>query len=191
MINADYLIRGIYQFVFSFSNCEMKKHSPFGAVAGARILPLGLLFLPIAFSSTVLAQTVVPAGASYQMSGGAIDLGCTDLQVSGSLVEGSGASLVGARNVLVQSGGELDISAAALQLAQDYSNQGVMKSVGGVMTRVDSPGCPAKGALGPVNLSGTSTPATFVPVPGLHGFAPVLLSLAVAIWTGLRLRSKR
>lgn len=167
------------------------KYPPTGAAAKARTLSSGLLFLNIALSNAALAQTVVPAGASYRVSGGAIALGCTDLQVSGAFVEGSGASLVGARNVLIQSGGELDISAASLQLAQDYANQGVVKSVGGSITRVDSPACPAKGTLGAVSPGASLTPVTVAPVPGLQGFALLLLSLAVAAWAGLRLRLNR
>ncbi|MDR2333986.1 MAG: hypothetical protein LBE61_10920 [Burkholderiaceae bacterium] len=149
-------------------------------------LPLVVLLC----SASVQADIAVPAGATYQLAGGSVDLACTDLQVSGTAVEGTGGSIAGARNVLITPGGQLDISGGSLQLAQDYANQGTVNSAGGSITRVASVSCPAKGILGVVDPAGQVQPNGATPVPAVQGVALLVLSLLIVCLGGLRFRHR-
>ena len=152
----------------------------------------GGLAVLLAIGTVAQADIVIPAGASYQKAGSALNLGCTDLQVSGTLVQGAGGSIVNVRNVQINVGGLLDISGASVQLAQNYSNQGSVVATGGSVTRVDSVACPAAGPLGAVDPSGKATAAVAaVPVPSLQPLALLLLSLLLAALGAWRVRRQR
>jgi len=107
------------------------------------------------------AQWVIPAGPpGSDMQGASANLGCTDLIVLGALRVGPGGSITGVRNVYVAPTAELDLAGGTLQLSQQWDAQGLVLSGGGQVLRVDSPGCPAQGVLGVVDLSPRPIPAT-------------------------------
>ena len=136
------------------------------------------------------ADIFVPAGASYQLAGGTTNLACTDLQIAGSAASGTGGSVVGAKDVTINAGGQLDISSGSVELAQAYKNQGTVTATGGSITRVGSASCPAKGALGAVDPAGSIATGSVAPVPSLQGGVLMALSLVLACLGGMRLRRR-
>ena len=134
------------------------------------------------------ADIAVPAGASYQLAGGTTNLACTDFQISGAVTQGSGGATIGARNVQISAGGQMDISGGSLQLAQNYTNQGTVLSTGGAITRVNSANCPAQGLLGTVAPGGQAPLRDAKPVPTLTSIELLALSLMIACMAGLRFR---
>lgn len=73
--------------------------------------------------SAPAAQLTVGAGSSLGLGTGAVDLGCSDLVVTGTFSGGAG-SLDQARDVTIQPGGTLDGGAAILQVTGDWTNSG-------------------------------------------------------------------
>jgi hypothetical protein len=69
------------------------------------------------------ADFTVPAGAVISLDGASLDLGCTDLDVAGTLPLGSGVVLNG-RNVTVDTNGVLDGGTGDIQLGGDWSDNG-------------------------------------------------------------------
>ena len=109
------------------------------AVAGS--LALGLAAsLPIAY-----ADYVVPANASTSLNGASLNLACTDLIVAGSFSLGSG-SVTGVRNVIIQTGGNLNGGSGALSLAGNFANSGSFNAGTGSVNFVDISGCTPTGA---------------------------------------------
>lgn len=121
----------------------------------------------------VQAQWNVPPGAVVQLGGGTARLGCTDLQLGGNLVLDGGA-VSAARNVQVASAAQLQVGAGSVQLAQQWTNQGVVSVTSGTVTRAASAGCPMVGQAGAVQVT-TPVPVT-VPLPGGNGSAQVLVN---------------
>lgn len=120
------------------------------------------------------ADWVLPPGASAQLGGGQVSLGCTDVQLGGSLSMAGGRTSA-ARNVQVAAGAQLNLDSGSIELAQQWANQGSVTVTTGSATRVASAGCPVIGSTGLVQLT-TPTPIT-VPLPsGGSGNAQVLVS---------------
>lgn len=120
------------------------------------------------------ADWVIPQGASAQLGGGTVSLGCTDLQLGGTLTLGGGAASA-ARNVQVATGGQLTVDSGTVHLAQQWTNQGSVTATTGGVTRVASAGCPLVGQAGAVQL--TAPTPVIVPLPGgSSGTAQVLVS---------------
>ncbi|QIL69050.1 hypothetical protein G7048_00770 [Diaphorobacter sp. HDW4B] len=136
------------------------------------------------------ADISIPVGASYQLAGGTTSLACTDLQIAGSATSGVGGAVVNAKDITIRAGGQMDISAGSVELAQDYVNQGSVTATGGGITRVNSASCPAKGALGAVNPAGAISTGTVAPVPLLQADVLIALSLVLACLGGMRLRRR-
>lgn len=156
-----------------------------------------VLLIALLAHGTAHADWVIPAGAVVAMPGGAAaDLACADLYVAGALTVGSGASIVGARNVHIQPGGNVQLaSGSTVQLAQQWDNQGSVSAAGALVSRVNSATCPAVGPVGALNPT-TGQPQGGTPgvggsvtaVPAL-GIGP-LLGLAAALG-GLGWRNRR
>lgn len=143
-------------------------------VAGRRLAGLLLLFAGGVGMGPAHADWVVPAGSNVQLGGGSARFGCTDLQLGGVLSL-SGGSAGSARNVQVAAGAHMDVGAGAVDLAQQWVNQGSVTVTTGGVTRVASAGCPLVGSAGPVQLV-APVPVT-VPLPGgSGGTAQVLIS---------------
>src|SRR5450830_1259393 len=112
------------------------------------------------------ADWVLPPGANAQLGGGQVSLGCTDVQLGGSLSM-SGGRTSAARNVQVAAGAQLNLDSGSIELAQQWTNQGSVTVTTGSATRVASPGCPTAGLAGLVQLA-TPVPIT-VPLAGGTG----------------------
>jgi hypothetical protein len=82
---------------------------------------LALVLLCVA--STAAAQLSIPAGGSFALGGGSLNLGGTDLQVGGlfSLGGGSVANVV---NVVIGAGATLDASSGQITLSGNWSDAG-------------------------------------------------------------------
>lgn len=144
------------------------------------ILGFVLATSALAASTPAFAEIRIPSGAALQLARGTVNLGCTDLEIAGKLVQGAEVSTVGARNVQINSGGQLELGGGSLQLSQDFTNAGTVLTGGGNVTRVDSAQCPAKGALGVVNTNEVTVPTSATAVPSLQTYALALLSLMLA-----------
>ena len=108
------------------------------ALRAAFIAPLCLLV-----GATAQADINVPAGAWASLGGGSMDLGCTDLIVSGNYDLGGG-TLTGVRHVTVNSGGSLSFGAGgSVALAGNWANSGTITATGGTVSIGDDAGCPA------------------------------------------------
>lgn len=137
--------------------------------------PMGSLLMGACMTMPAAhADWVLPPGASAQLGGGQVSMGCTDVQVGGSLGMAGGRATA-ARNVLVTAGAQLNLGSGSIELAQQWTNQGSVTVTTGSATRVASAGCPVIGTTGLVQLT-TPTPIT-VPLPsGGSGNARVLVS---------------
>lgn len=106
------------------------------------------LLLPVPYASAAL---VVPSGASLSIpSSGALDLGCTDLDVLGSLSVGAG-QISQAATVGIGAGGTLEGGSGSITLGGDWNNDGTF--VPGTSTVILADGC---GSL-PAQLAGNTT----------------------------------
>lgn len=156
------------------------------SICSHRFFKLLLPTTALLVSGIAFSEIRIPPGATVQLAGGSVDLLCSDLQVSGSLALGTGGSAIGARNVQIDMGAQLDLSGSTLQLAQDFHNAGTVLATSGSITRVDSTACPSKGALGLVEPNGPTQPASTVAVPSLQTSSVVLLTLLLAAAAGIR-----
>lgn len=149
-----------------------------------------LIFLLLAQGASIAsAEMTIPANADFHLSGGQMNLGCTDIQASGAVATGAGGLVDGVRSIAVLDGGTLDFSGGQMELAQQFSNAGTVIGTAGALTRVDSAGCPASGKLGPVAIN--ALPVRAAPVPVWNGIAIGLISLILAGAGSLRLRRRR
>ncbi|RUP27060.1 MAG: hypothetical protein EKK45_15015 [Curvibacter sp.] len=137
--------------------------------------PVGPLLIGACLTiPTAHADWLLPPGASARLGGGQVNLGCTDVQLGGTLSMGGGRTSA-VRNVQVAAGAQLNLDSGSMELAQQWTNQGSVTVTTGSATRVASNGCPVIGTAGLVQLS-TPTPVT-VPLPsGGSGNARVLVS---------------
>lgn len=105
----------------------------------ALALPFAAL-LPGAASALGL---VVPPGAVFSLGDGAVELGCTDLQVQAAALVQAGAGRLGFRHLSLQ--GTLAGGAALLEVTGDWSNQGTFSAGAGTVRFTD--GCVATAML--------------------------------------------
>lgn len=108
-------------------------------------VPACLLIATVAFG-----DIIVPAGGSFSLAGGAMDLGCTDVIVAGNLQVGSGL-VTNVRNVTIQAGtppdGTLDGGSGSITLAGNWSNSGTFIPGTSSVFFVDNPGCATSSTL--------------------------------------------
>lgn len=151
-------------------------------------LRLGSIAALLLATAPASADWVLPPGATADLGGGVVSMGCTDVLNSGSLTLGAGGALVAARDVSTQAGALLALGNGRVELARQWSSSGQVTASSGQVLRTASPGCPLAGQAGPVHL-GSSAGAP-LPVPATGGWALALLSLLLA-GMGRRMLSKR
>lgn len=135
-------------------------------------------------SGMALAQVNVPAGATVDLAKGQLTLGCTDLQVAGTLAVGAGGAVTEVRDVLIEPGGLAQLDGGSLELAGHWNNRGQVAGPGSVQrVAVNVPGCTVTGVLGPIPLGRLPSP-----VPTLDSAALALLALALG---ALGIRGRR
>ena len=103
---------------------------------------LGLLLA----SAAAHAQYVVPAGASIGLGGGAMDLGCTDVIVDGSL-DLQGGTLTNVRHVQIGAAGSLALGSGSVSLAGNWTNGGSFAAGTGSVSIVDNAACSASSVV--------------------------------------------
>ncbi len=151
--------------------------------AAARLVRQAVMGAAVLLSGAAWADFEVGAASTSDLAGGRQTLGCTDLIVYGTLVVGAGGSVVEARNVIIASGGKVQLAGGAIELAGEWRNQGSVAGPGSV-TRVATPGCPLNGQAGPIAYAGA---VTAVPAVGAEGLG--LLGLAL-VWFAARMRRR-
>jgi hypothetical protein len=104
-----------------------------------------LLVLAVAAAASARADVVVPAGATWSLGNGALDLGCTDLNVAGTLAVDDGAA-VHARHVTIAPGGSTTVASGNIALGGTFANHGHFAPGSGSVTIGDEP-CAAAGGL--------------------------------------------
>ena len=97
-------------------------------------------------SWSAMADVQVGNGASLSVGGGTIDLGCTDLIVSGSVNVQSGG-ITAVDNVDI-AGGTIDGGSGAISASGDWSNQGSFIPGTGSVALVDGCGSTVSGVSG-------------------------------------------
>ncbi len=117
-----------------------------------RLTPLMVGCLIAAHAGSVQADLVIPASSSYALGGGTLDLGCTDLLVSGALSVDSGA-ITGIRNVSIAPGGSVNVTSGSVSLSGSWANTGAFTGGTGTVRFVDLAGCAPSGGT----LSGNTT----------------------------------
>lgn len=87
------------------------------------------------------ADLSIPAGGSFNVAGGSLDLGCTDVMVGGTL-DLAGGRLSNVRSVTIQAGGIVNMgTAGSIALAGNWSNAGTFIPGTGTVLFVDAPAC--------------------------------------------------
>jgi len=97
-------------------------------------------------ANVALADLVIPAGGSTSLGGGAFDLGCTDVIVSGTL-DLAGGTLSNVRNVVINTGGVVTAGAGRITLAGNWTNAGSFNAGTGTVSFADAPGCAATSTI--------------------------------------------
>ncbi|HEX7915935.1 hypothetical protein [Rudaea sp.] len=107
----------------------------------------------LCIASTATAQLVVPAGSSFALGGGDVDLASSGVQVGG-LLSVAGGRILDAANVAILAGGTLDGGSGQIVLSGDWSNAGNFIPGSGSVNFVDG-GAPSQigGSTGFANLS--------------------------------------
>lgn len=112
-----------------------------------RAFSIGILVFHL---GTAKAQLVVPAGAVFQVpTDASLNLGCTPLQVQGSLLLGTGQIAL-ARDVTIGTTGTLSAGAGTLTVGGNWSNNGAFMAGSGTVRFVDT--CNAS----PISFAGTT-----------------------------------
>lgn len=87
------------------------------------------------------ADLSIPTGSSFNLAGGSVDLGCTDVIVGGTL-DLAGGRLSNVRSFTIQSGGAVSMgTAGSIALAGNWSNAGTFNPGTGTVLFVDAPAC--------------------------------------------------
>jgi len=107
----------------------------------------------LCIASTAPAQLTVPAGSSFTLGGGDLDLAGSGLQIGGLVSVGSGG-ILNALNVAIAAGGTLDGGSGQIALSGDWSNAGNFLPGSGSVNFVDG-GVPSQigGSTNFTNLS--------------------------------------
>lgn len=100
-------------------------------------------------SPAALAQLVIPENASQNLADGAMGLGCTALDVAGTLNMDTGA-ISGISAVIIAATGTVNGDQGSLSVSGDWNNSGTF--VPGTGTVMLTDGC----ALGPIEITGTT-----------------------------------
>ena len=155
------------------------------------VVPLAVVLMA---ATQAHAQWVIPEGFDWDMVGGSNDLACTDLIVEGVLTVGAGGAVTGARNVVITATGSVNLAGGTLNLAQQWTNQGVFTAGGGQVVRVDGGmDCSAQGPLGPFDpLAPEVHPGAVAPQP-VPATGPGMLAALSLLLGGLgwHLRHRR
>ena len=120
-----------------------------GKCARARTL-LAAWALSSLIAGVAQADLVVPAGSTTNLSGGAVDLACTDLIVAGTL-QIAGGAVNNARNVTIQSGGTIDGGSGVIEVGGNWIDSGSFVANAGEVDFRDVCG------PGPASISGNTT----------------------------------
>jgi len=94
------------------------------------------------------ATITIPAGGSLSLASGAMDLGCTDIDIaSAGILRLNSAPVTGVRNVTIQSGGMLDFGTGSITVAGSFTNNsGILPNLGpGSIVLVNNPACAPNG----------------------------------------------
>ena len=94
----------------------------------------------VMLTTPVAADISIPAGGSIALNGAAVDLGCTDVVVSGTFSLDTG-SLINVRNVSILPGGVVNAGSSQITLAGDWSNTGSFNAGTSRVNFVDTPAC--------------------------------------------------
>ena len=86
--------------------------------AGTRLAALALAIL----ARSAMADLVVPPGATIDLGTGTFDLGCTDVQVAGTLIVGG--TLNNVRHFSILPGGNVLTTNGSIDVGGNWSNQG-------------------------------------------------------------------
>lgn len=105
-----------------------------------RWLRRSIVLLFAAIASWTNADVNVPAGSTFALAGGDLDLACTDLTVAGTLSLGAGRVL-NARHVNIAPGGLLQGDSGSITLAGDWLNAGSFQAGTSRVTITDVAGC--------------------------------------------------
>lgn len=130
------------------------------------------------------ADLNIGGGAQLNIGSGRIDLGCTDLLLTGTLIIPAGGSLVGVRNVHQTRSGVLMVQGGSFEMTQVWQSEGSINAGDGDIVRVrGTDECPAVGRVGPNPHLPNVVPqeVTAVPVGGgmVAGLTALLLAAAV------------
>ncbi len=129
-------------------------------------------FLPTA---TAHADLNVGPGGIVSLGSGAMDLGCTDINVAGTgVLRLNSAPVSGVRNVTIQAGGTLDFGTGSIAVAGSFTaNNGILLNLGnGSIILVNNFACTPNGP----SIS-ILTPSS-IPALGAGGLAPLGFLLA-------------
>ncbi len=131
-----------------------------------RLCSAGLLVVAVATSAS--ADETIGAGGVVSLSGGSLDLGCTDLFIAGTLNLDQG-TLLNVRNLSVLPGGVLNGGSGSFSVAGDFTvNPAGQYNPEGATALPGNPAC-AEPAPAPVPAMGAG---------GLIALLAVLLGLA-------------
>jgi len=98
-----------------------------GGGAVRRLAAIAVLSGLAVLAGPARADLIIPSGGVTSLANGALDLGCTDLIVGGTLhVDAAVVSNI--RNVAIQPGGILDAGAGSLGVGGNWSNSGTFSA---------------------------------------------------------------
>lgn len=124
------------------------------------------------------ADLNVGPGGAVSLGSGAMDLGCTDINVAGTgILRLNSAPVSGVRNVTIQPGATLDFGTGSIAVAGSFTdNNGILLNLGsGSIILVNNFACAPNGP----SISGIPTP-TPTPIPALGAGGLALLGFLLA-----------
>ena len=105
-----------------------------------------LLFLPaLAWAQTGL---YVPAGGSYDVGDGTVDLANQNIYVAGDLLVGSGQ--ITAQDILIVEGGRVVVGNGSIRLTRNWTNRGAFEAGSSTVYFETEPATASTGSLGQV-----------------------------------------
>jgi len=100
----------------------------------------------LSLSAPAFADLTIPGGGSFDLAGGTMDLGCTDVSVAGNLTLGAG-TLINVRNFTVLAGGSVNAGSGQISLAGNWANSGSFAAGTSSVKFVDAPACAAASTI--------------------------------------------